>query len=176
MLLITGADCYLLMLLLALTPNVNVVAKGIKRIGNTTRYLVALNEGKFLMVHITYYFDYERNKRVAGKIKVFELDLKECKWIEKDTLGGISLFAGDNSTIYVLASELSGCQPNCIYLNHDHDFASIDLGPNRPCVPHDYGVYNVETQSFSNSYSTWVKTQMKKAHKPAIWIVPTSQL
>lgn len=89
-------------------PNVKVVAKGIKRTGNTTRYLVALNEGKFLMVHRTYYFDYERNKRATGKIKVFELDLKECKWIEKDTLGGISLFAGDNFTIYVLASELSG--------------------------------------------------------------------
>ncbi|VVA12253.1 PREDICTED: F-box [Prunus dulcis] len=112
----------------------------------------------------------------TGKIKVFELDLKECKWIEKDTLGGISLFVGDNSAIYVLASELSGWQPNCIYLNHDNDFASINLGPNRLCVPHDYGVYNVETQSFSNSYGTRVKTQMKNAHKAAIWIMPASQL
>ncbi|KAH0983476.1 hypothetical protein GBA52_010653 [Prunus armeniaca] len=128
------------------------------------------------MVHRTYYFDYERNKRATRKIKVFELDLKECKWIEKDTLGGISLFVGDNSTIYVLASELSRWQPNCIYLNHDNDFASIDLGPDRPCVPHDYGVYNVETQSFSNLYGARVKTQMKNAHKPVIWIVPVSQL
>ncbi|PQM42137.1 putative F-box protein [Prunus yedoensis var. nudiflora] len=49
-------------------------------------------------------------------------------------------------------------------------------GTNRPCVPHDYGVYNVETQSFSNSYSTQLKTQMRNAHKPAIWIVPAPQL
>lgn len=34
-------------------PNVKVVAKGIKRTGNTTIYLVALNEGKFLIVHRT---------------------------------------------------------------------------------------------------------------------------
>ncbi|KAI5346113.1 hypothetical protein L3X38_013992 [Prunus dulcis] len=49
-------------------------------------------------------------------------------------------------------------------------------GPNRPYVPHDYGVYNIETQSFSNSYGTRVKTQMKNAHKAAIWIMPASQL
>ncbi|PQQ18276.1 F-box protein SKIP23-like [Prunus yedoensis var. nudiflora] len=83
-------------------------------------YLVNLNEKELLMVERYIEHDFEvAFKRVTTKFEVFKFDYDKCKWIKKKSLGDFALFLGDNSSIAVLASSISGCQSDCIYFNHD---------------------------------------------------------
>ncbi|ONH92703.1 hypothetical protein PRUPE_8G190800 [Prunus persica] len=58
---------------------------------------------------------YER----APKFRVFKVPLRDGNWqldSEVKDLGNRTLFLGDNNTSFsVLASDYSGCEPNCIY-------------------------------------------------------------
>ena len=58
-----------------------------------------------------------RWKRVTTKFQDFKFD--KHRWTEINNLGGVALFVGDNSSIYVLASNFLRWLPNCIYFVHD---------------------------------------------------------
>lgn len=72
-------------------------------------YLVNLDEKKFLMVK-----------------RYIDHDFDKCTWIEKKSLGDFALLLGDNTSIAVLTSNISGCQQDCIYFNYDFE-RMIDL-------------------------------------------------
>lgn len=95
------------------------------------------------------------------KFKIFKLSFDKCEWIEKETLGDVALFVGDNSSISVLASNLPGCMRNCIYFNHDFDRVTAGSEPIA-----DFGIYNVESQTISKPYSTL----MEMTKLPSIWV------
>lgn len=82
-------------------------------------------------------------------------------------------FMGDNSSESVLASSISGCLPNSIYFTHDYEGVNDYQG-----VPHDdFGVYNLELESFLPIDATHVATLVKNTRtgRP-IWIFPTFHL
>ncbi|PRQ48225.1 hypothetical protein RchiOBHm_Chr2g0108321 [Rosa chinensis] len=112
------------------------------------------------------YMEYSEDKRVTKKFRVFELNFQTGEWTEKNTLGGVALFVGDNSSICVLASKVSGFQSNCIYFNHDCDYVG---GGDE----YDFGVYNVEDQSFPKTYTNRVKKILQMSYPQPIWVKPT---
>ncbi|KAM1471463.1 hypothetical protein EV1_041518 [Malus domestica] len=128
------------------------------------RYLVDLNEKRFLMVER--YTDDIDGKRVTVQFRLFELKSHKCKWTEIDELGDVALFVGDNSSIALVASKYSGCQPNCIYFNHDY----MRQGAFQPLKSHDFGVYNVKDQSCSQPYPEDITTLIQMTNRPPIWI------
>ncbi|XP_062010875.1 F-box protein SKIP23-like [Rosa rugosa] len=151
--------------------NVQLVVPENKPIRLIKRYIFE-GEGKsLLMVHR--YMEYEGDdyKRVTKKFRVFELNSHKGEWVEKSSLGDIALFVGDNSSISVLPSNISGCQSNCIYFNHDCDHIF--------CLnaPHDFGIYNVVDQIFLETYPAHVKKLMKRSWGLLpIWVIPTLYL
>lgn len=92
--------------------NKQMVAQGIE-------YLVVLNSKELLMV--LRYITFKDRCRVTTKVEIFELNFDKYEWIEKNTLGDVAIFLGDNFSIYVVASNFSGCRLNCIYFNHDYE-------------------------------------------------------
>ncbi|PRQ57025.1 hypothetical protein RchiOBHm_Chr1g0343741 [Rosa chinensis] len=153
--------------------NLNVKLVGHKISGTKfmQRYLVYSTEKKLLMVDR--YCFYEKvdgfSKRVTKEFKVFYFNFDRCEWTEKKTLGDVALFIGDNSSISVLASNFSGCKPNCIYFNHDCDRIGKDF------KHYNFAVYNVETGIVSQPYAKYANTLVNMANRPCIWIVPTFQ-
>ncbi|PON48612.1 heme peroxidase [Trema orientale] len=88
-----------------------------------------------------------------------DFDEEEGEWVEIESLGDVALFLGDNSSIPVLASNFTGCQPNCTYFTHDED----DM----------FGMYEVESQSFKLHYSMEPAALLKMASRPPIWVILT---
>ena len=105
--------------------------------------------------------------------RIFRLDFDATKWIEIESLSGDSLFLGDNSSISVLASNFTGCQPNSISFTHDLDNTYV-LGQN-PIIC-DVGIYNVESKNFNFHYTIDSDVLMKMNRRPPIWVVPTLSL
>ncbi|XP_061999352.1 probable F-box protein At1g44080 [Rosa rugosa] len=134
----------------------------------TKRYLVDSNEKELMMVQR--HMAYEGSKLVTKKFKTFKFKLDDIfDWIEQETLGDVALFVGDNSTVSVVASSFSGCQPNCIYFNDDNNCM-------KGCFEGDFGVYNVGTKSISRLYTVDAMSLLEKTKLHPIWIVPTLQL
>lgn len=102
------------------------------------------------------------------KVFKFKLDATS-KWIEKETLGDVALFVGDNSTVSVVASSFSGCQPNCIYFNDDNHRIENHFVK-------DFGVYNITTKSISKPYTQDAMRLLEKTKLYPIWVVPTFKL
>ncbi|KAK9914217.1 hypothetical protein M0R45_038008 [Rubus argutus] len=154
--------------------NVKVAASGFEISGPYfDSYLVYTNEKELLMVQRFIDFQGDKcDKRKTKKFRVFGLDFDKFEWIEKNTLGGITLFLGDNSSTAVLASKIPGCKPDRIYFNHDNDPI------NNRVNPRDFGVYNFKTQKFRLPYNTRAKNLLKtcKRYQYPIWILPTFQL
>ncbi|CAL8127200.1 unnamed protein product [Prunus armeniaca] len=133
------------------------------------KYLMALNEKDFLMVERYTTWD-DDSKRETMEFKVFEFSFVKGDWIETNNLGDVAIFVGDNSSIYVVASNDYGCQPNCIYFTHDNYRIRMDF---KPWGPNDIGVYNIKTRSISQSFTKDAMTMMKLMNRPPIWIAPT---
>ncbi|KAB2596639.1 F-box protein [Pyrus ussuriensis x Pyrus communis] len=138
-------------------------------VGNTEeapakRYLVDLNEKRFLMVER--YGNVIDGRRMTYQFRIFEMKSHKCEWTEIYDLGDVALFVGDNSSIALAASKYSGCQPNCIYFYHDN----ISQGAFQPMKSHDFGVYNVKDQSFSQPYPEDIMTLMQLTSRPPIWV------
>ncbi|KAK9910285.1 hypothetical protein M0R45_034253 [Rubus argutus] len=77
------------------------------------------------------------------------------------------------SSIKSVGSSISGCLPNCIYFTHDYEGVNDYQG-----VPHDdFGVYNLELESFLPIDATHVATLVKNTGtgRP-IWVVPNFHL
>ncbi|KAL6280312.1 hypothetical protein ACE6H2_017193 [Prunus campanulata] len=130
-------------------------------------YIVDSNENGFLIVkrYKKWKDIWPYGKAVTFKFKIFELNFDKHELIEKETLDDAALFLGDNSSMFVLASKLPGCQPNCIYFTSDYQCSSW--------VPEDFGVYNIKTQSISKPYTTTAMTLLGRTKQPAIWVMPT---
>ncbi|KAL6290491.1 hypothetical protein ACE6H2_008001 [Prunus campanulata] len=155
-----------------ITQSKQLVAEGMQNDDMEEKvYLVVLNDKELWMVRR--YVDFGDEDRVTKKVRIYELDFDKHEWVEKETLGDVALFLGDNFSISVLASNFLGCRPNCIYFNHDHDRY---CGYLRGCLHHDFGVYDVKSQSFSQSYAPNITALMKTTKKPPYWVVPTFQL
>ncbi|XP_021827103.1 putative F-box protein At5g55150 [Prunus avium] len=164
-----------------ITQSKQLVAEGMRH--NLEKvYLVVLNDKELWMVRR--FLALEDEGRVTKKVRIYELDFDKHEWVEKETLGDVALFLGDNFSISVLALNFLGCRPNCIYFNHDHDrYYGYFTG----CLHHDFGVYDVKSQSFSQpyapnimalkkTYAPNITSLMKTTKKPPYWVVPTFQL
>ncbi|KAL6224955.1 hypothetical protein ACLB2K_003809 [Fragaria x ananassa] len=89
----------------------------------------------------------------------------EVEWTEKNTLGGAALFVGDNTSIRVSSAKICGLGSNCIYFNHDIDY--VGTGND-----YDFGVYNVEDQSFPETYTKRFKKILQMSSPRPIWVKP----
>lgn len=99
---ITGASFYVLRLLLHLAQIDIKVLRHHIGIEHGKKYLMTSNEKQVLMVRR--YFEYEdedvlHGQRVTTGFKIFEFNFNECEWIEKNSLGDVALFLGDNCSI-----------------------------------------------------------------------------
>ncbi|XP_021834617.1 putative F-box protein At5g60060 [Prunus avium] len=151
--------------------NKQLVAEGMKSDPLEKTYLVVLNDKELWMVQR--YIKFEDGSRVTTKFRIFELNFDKYKWVDKKTIGYFAIFLGDNYSISVLASNVSGCQPNCIYFNCDYD-RYVGYSKNGLC--HDFGVYNVESQRFSKPYTPDAKALIEKTKQPPYWVLQTFQL
>ncbi|XP_050153775.1 uncharacterized protein At1g65760-like [Malus sylvestris] len=134
-------------------------------------YIVVLDDNEWLMVQRVVEFDH--GGRWTKEVRISKLDFDKYKWIETETLGDVALFLGDNFSISVKALNFSGCLPNCIYFNYDFD--PINSYPKNR-IYDDYGVYNIESRSFSQAYTQEAKRLLEKTMQPPYWVVPTLQL
>lgn len=126
------------------------------------------------VVVVKRYFEYvDRDTRITREFKVFIPDLVNTGWIRKQTLGDFAIFLGDNGAVSVMASNFRGCEPNCIYFNHDFDHIRMDFSRRGP---EDYGVYNLVNKSISQPYTSDAKTLLKMTKVYPMWIVPSLQL
>ncbi|XP_004288821.1 PREDICTED: putative F-box protein At4g17565-like [Fragaria vesca subsp. vesca] len=149
---------------------IHVIVPEDKPIGQVKRYIF-VGEGKklFMVQRYTDYVEVEEgfHDRVTKKFRVFELNSAKGEWVEKNSLGDIAVFVGDNSSISVLPSNLSGCQSDCIYFNQDRDHIAYLL------PPHDFGAYNVPEKSCLQTYPAHVEKLIKRSRQLPIWVIPT---
>ncbi|EXC57185.1 hypothetical protein L484_000735 [Morus notabilis] len=111
-------------------PTVNLVApRRASDHSSVKRYLVESYGGKLLQVERHLSWRNEDDGRETKRFRVFRLDFDRAKWIKIKSLGDVSLFLGDNSSISVLASNFIGCEPDSIYFTHDIDDTDV-LGQN----------------------------------------------
>lgn len=119
------------------------------------------------------YITFKDRCRVTTKVELLELNFDDkYEWVEKNTLGDVALFLSDNFSIFVVASNFSGCRLNCIYFNHDYE--RIERGYDKKPLRRDFGVYDIERQSFSQPYTSYANAFMEKTMQPPYWVdVPT---
>ncbi|KAL6220294.1 hypothetical protein ACLB2K_008050 [Fragaria x ananassa] len=131
---------------------------------NSKRYIFEVEENRLLMVE-RYRGYTEDDIRVTKKFRVFELNVQTGEWTEKNTLGGDALFVGDNTSIRVSSAKICGLRSNCIYFNHDIDYVGTG-------IDYDFGVYNVEDQSFPETYTKRFKKILQMSSPRPIWVKP----
>ncbi|XP_050365472.1 putative F-box protein At5g55150 [Argentina anserina] len=114
-------------------------------------------------------------RRETTEFKIFKMNIDdEHEWIEKETLGNVAFFVGDNSSVSVVASDFPGCRSNCIYFSHDDDFISSSL---EPYGPNDCGVYDIASRRVLNPYAEDAEKLLRQTSgRPPIWFVPHFQL
>ncbi|KAF8389341.1 hypothetical protein HHK36_026035 [Tetracentron sinense] len=86
--------------------------------------------------------------QTAG-FQVFELDLTSGKWAKLSNLGDKAMFLGHNSSMSVVASDIPGCEANCIYFTDDnfsYYFSHSDGGGK------DMGIFNLQDGSIKQHY------------------------
>ncbi|PON31658.1 hypothetical protein PanWU01x14_368110 [Parasponia andersonii] len=129
-------------------------------------YLVESIGGDLLKVKRWQNYD---NYRVTRSFTVFKLGLADVpRWLKVDSLGDEALFLGDNSSIYVLASNFGGCQKNCIYFTDDKTESSLHNHG-----PWDLGIFNLETGVCERGLNIDGAIIAKMDGRIPIWIVPT---
>lgn len=139
------------------------------RDGYVKPYLVTSSEGDVLQVKRYLKRDKKTATiRVTTRFRVFKL--AKSRWIEITSLADGAMFLGDNSSVYVRASNFVGCKSNCIYFSHDFDVV-VTRGPpdNSHC---DSGVFNLEDESFENFKFSYEELS-SLTPQPPIWVVPT---
>ncbi|KAM1371802.1 hypothetical protein ACFX2I_041973 [Malus domestica] len=101
-------------------------------------YLVGSKKKGLLLIYR--FSEYRLFTRESRKFRIFELSSND-EWIEKNDLGDLALFLGDNDPISVVASMHSRCQSNCIYFVNDNERINCRH------TFDDFGVYNVKSQN-----------------------------
>ncbi|KAK9946140.1 hypothetical protein M0R45_011617 [Rubus argutus] len=147
--------------------DVKLVAQGIEGKRFDKKYIVNSNEKELLMVQRYYTFaDEDENYGMTIGFHVFEFKFDKHEWIEKNTLGNVALFLGDNTSISVSTSNFPGCQANCIYFCQDKNYNG------RVKDYRDSGIYDIESQTITR----YDMSLAKMINRPTIWVVPTFQL
>lgn len=104
----------------------------------------------------------------TARFEVFKLDLNGPRWERVTSLGDMMLFIGENSSLALSASGLSGCMGDCIYYTDDYSANNYDghIGE------HDLGIFKLSDGSIEplpcyprNSYS-------RLQWPPPLWISP----
>ncbi|GFZ01345.1 hypothetical protein Acr_14g0009800 [Actinidia rufa] len=97
---------------------------------------------------------------------VFELDLNEGRWTEKESLSDNALFVGDNASICIDVSRFPGIKANCIYYTDDcwPAYLHFNRGGGK-----DMGIYNLEDGSITPLYSG----QSFSPITPPMWVTPS---
>ncbi|XP_073013893.1 putative F-box protein At3g25750 [Typha latifolia] len=131
------------------------------------RYLVE-SSGELLQVIRTLESSLEKaapERYRTVRFCVYRLDMSTRKWERMENLGDDSLFLGLNTSISVVASELIGCRPNCIYFADDicHEYSDEIVGRG-----HDMGVYSLADNSIEKHY-TGVS---QSTYSPPMWVPP----
>ena len=116
------------------------------------------------------YEDYETEygRRETVKFIISQLDWSTNQWIEIESLGDYSLFLGVNSSISVKASNVIGCQRNCIYFTQDVD----DLFGETALIC-DLGIYDIQSREFRFHFNLDSSALDMMTRRPPIWVVPT---
>ena len=125
-------------------------------------YLVGSKKKGLLMIYR--FSEYRPFTRESRKFRIFELKSND-EWIEKNDLGDIALFVGDNDSVSVVASMHSGCQSNCIYFVNDNDRLQGQH------IFDDFGVYNVKSQSVTKP--TRLRNPVNRTRYPPFMFQPT---
>ncbi|XP_050387517.1 F-box protein At2g26160-like [Argentina anserina] len=131
------------------------------------RYLVELSDRKELVMVQRYRM--APPERETTKFELFQLHADTRKWNEITSLGDAALFLGENSSISLMAPEVLGCLPNCIYFLHDYHRV-----PRKK--PRDFGLYNIKTASFLPVDDTQAATLIKMSNQIPIWVMPKIKL
>ncbi|CAK9153411.1 unnamed protein product [Ilex paraguariensis] len=116
--------------------------------------LVKSQEGHLLMAQrILEVNKHDQLHCKTADFKVFRLSYSDGMtkplWLEIKSLDEQALFLGDNDSLVVLASNFSGCSPNCIHYS-DHYFEIGNYVPH--CPDDDTGVFNLTVGSFGSHY------------------------
>lgn len=140
-----------------------------RQIGGDMQYLVSSGDGLLL---VTRYLDLDVEFDIfiykTARFEVFKLDLNGPRWERVTSLGDMMLFIGDNSSLALSASGLSGCMGDCIYYTDDYSANNYDghIGE------HDLGIFKLSDGSIEplpcyprNSYS-------RLQWPPPLWISP----
>ncbi|KAF6156735.1 hypothetical protein GIB67_033204 [Kingdonia uniflora] len=99
--------------------------------------------------------------------KVFKLDQYDpIKWVEIKTMGGQTLFLGDNASISLSSSDFPQCKPNSIYFTDDARNLYGLMGP------HDIGVFSLE-DGCGQIVEPNPLIDFKGLMPPPIWVEPT---
>ncbi|KAF6156751.1 hypothetical protein GIB67_033220 [Kingdonia uniflora] len=99
--------------------------------------------------------------------KVFKLDQYDpIKWVEIKTMGGQTLFLGDNASISLSSSDFPQCKPNSIYFTDDARNIYGLMGP------HDIGVFSLE-DGCGQIVEPNPLIDFKGLMPPPIWVEPT---
>ena len=125
------------------------------------RYIV---ESREKLLQVVRYFEYSDEDRWTVNFRVFRMDFDRGRWEEIKTLGGASLFLGDNSSVSVMASDFPACQPNCIYFTQDEDGVRVDQYS-------DLGIYDMESESFKFHFGIDETTFSRALKRRPIWIL-----
>lgn len=102
----------------------------------------SLSFGEEYLEHLAQYMS-ERTVR----FKVYKLDEQAKSWIVLKSLGDRVLFLGDDSTFAATASDLSGCEGNCIFFVDNFFYARDESpaeGDDGILAGRDVGVYDFE--------------------------------
>ena len=75
-------------------------------------YLVESNDEILLVFLIS-----GKTVNIVDDVEVFRLHFDRLTWVKMERLGDRALFVGDNSCMWVNASEV-GCKRNCVYFSH----------------------------------------------------------
>ncbi|XP_008244710.1 PREDICTED: F-box protein SKIP23-like [Prunus mume] len=123
---------------------------------------------------------HEEGYEPAPKFRVFKVPLRDGNWqldSEVKDLGNRTLFLGDNNTSFsVLASDYSGCEPNCIYFfsyisqqyiysRQPHNY----LLPSRQNI--DIGIFHVKNGRIQEHFY-WEQRRFPTFGTPCLWIQP----
>jgi hypothetical protein len=120
-------------------------------------YLVKSATGDHLW-HVRRYFISKKKLGVTESFKVFKVMFNDTgdhfQQVEVKRIGDEALFLGYTNSFSVLASEISGCQPNSINYEHNHVM----------------GIFNLDDEtSTTQNHSRLYKSGDEQ---PALWITP----
>ncbi|KAJ6336383.1 hypothetical protein OIU76_006569 [Salix suchowensis] len=150
------------------SPKVSLIETP-RQIGGDLQYLVSSGDGLLL---VTRYLDLDVEFDIfiykTARFEVFKLDLNGPRWERVTSLGDMMLFIGDNSSLALSSSGLSGCTGDCIYYTDDYSANNYDGHVGE----HDLGIFKLSDGSIEplpcyprNSYS-------RLQCPPPLWISP----